>query len=209
MPRTNYDRVIALAGLFQATSLVHEFAFNGQAEPQDFETCIGSVLKIDATTSADVYGGLERLKPGLNLVVRHLRNPKNIEITRYVISLLVLERKLMKHPRMAQRIREGIETTLTRLEHFPLTHDNTIANLADIYTTTISTLTPRIMVNGDPIHLNNSDNANRIRALLLAGIRAAMLWRQSGGGRLTLIFKRKVLLQEAQRMIALDSDGSG
>jgi high frequency lysogenization protein len=46
-------------------------------------------------------------------------------------------------------------------------------------------LSPRIMVNGDPAHLNNPENANRIRALLLAGIRAAMLWRQSGGGRLT------------------------
>jgi high frequency lysogenization protein len=202
MPQTNYDRIIALAGIFQATHLVHELAFNGQAEPQDFATCIGSLLKIDAATSEDVYEGLERLESGLSLVIQHLRNPKNVEITRYVISLLVLERKLTKHPLMLQQIREGLETTMTRLDYFPLTHDNTIAALADIYTSTISTLTPRIMVNGDPMHLNNPDNANRIRTLLLAGIRGAILWRQNGGGRLTLILKRKGLLQEAQRMLS-------
>ena len=58
------------------------------------------------------------------------------------------------------------------------------------------------MVNGDPVHLNNSENANRIRALLLAGIRAATLWRQSGGGRLTLLLRRNPLLLETRMLLA-------
>ena len=58
------------------------------------------------------------------------------------------------------------------------------------------------MVHGAQIHLAKPDNANRIRALLLAGIRAARLWRQSGGSRLRLLLRRKLLLQEARRTLA-------
>ena len=202
MPQTIHDRVIALAGLFQVAALVHETAHHGRADSQDVTTCLASVLKIDAASSADVYGGLPNLKSGLRVVIRHLRNPQNIQMTRYVISLLVLERKLARKPAMLGKIREGIEAIIDKLAYFPLTHDNTIAALADIYSATISTLTPRIMVNGNPSYLTHPDIANRIRALLLAGIRAAILWRQSGGRRLTLLFQRKALLREAERMLA-------
>ncbi|MCB1807912.1 MAG: DUF489 family protein, partial [Candidatus Competibacteraceae bacterium] len=50
-------------------------------------------------------------------------------------------------------------------------------------------------------HLNRPDNANRIRTLLLAGLRSAVLWRQKGGGRLTLLLRRKALLAQAQAML--------
>ena len=58
------------------------------------------------------------------------------------------------------------------------------------------------MVNGAQIHLNNPENANRIRALLLAGIRAATLWRQSGGSRITLLLRRNTLLRESRVLLA-------
>ena len=74
-----------------------------------------------------------------------------------------------------------------------ITFVNILAGLADIYSTTISTLSPRIMVRGEPLHLQNPENINRIRALLLAGIRSAMLWRQCGGRRLQILLGRKRL----------------
>ncbi len=201
MPTTDHDRVIALAGLFQATDLVHHIAQEGQLNANDFETCIASLLKVDANSSEDVYGGIAKLRNGLELLVTQLRSPKNIETTRYSITLLVLERKLGKQPPLIQRIGQGIEAAKGKLAYFPLTHDNIIATLADVYANTISTLSPRIMVNGQHDHLSQSENANRIRALLLAGIRAAWLWKQSGGGRLSLLLRRKRLLAEAQRLL--------
>ena len=206
MPQTDHDRVIALAGLFQATDLVNHIAQEGQANADDFETCIASLLKVDANSSEDIYGGIAKLRNGLTLLVKQLRNPKNMEVTRYSITLLVLERKLGKQPNLIQRIGQGIEAAKNKLDFFPLTHDNIIATLADVYTNTISTLSPRIMVNGQHDHLTQTENANRIRALLLAGIRAAWLWKQSGGGRLSLLLRRKRLLAEAQRLLdALDT----
>lgn len=202
MPQTDHDRAIALAGLMQATDLVRNIARRGQSNADDAATCLASLLQIDAASSADIYGGAARLRAGLALLEQQLNQPRDMELTRYAITLLGLERKLARRPDLLAALRAGIEETLRNLPHFPVDHGNTIARFADLYLNTVSTLTPRIMVSGDPVHLNNPDNANRIRALLLAGIRAAILWRQSGGGRLTLLLRRNPLLRETRRLLA-------
>ena len=82
-----------------------------------------------------------------------------------------------------------------------MTHPNMIARLAEIYSNSISQLGPRIMIKGDQSHLANPDNAAKIRALLLAGVRAALLWRQAGGSRWNLIFARGAMQKEAQQFL--------
>jgi high frequency lysogenization protein len=77
-----------------------------------------------------------------------------------------------------------------------------LANLAGCYSETISTLSPRIVVLGEHGHLSNPDVANTVRALLLAAIRSAVLWRQCGGNRLQLLFGRRKLIAEAQRLLS-------
>lgn len=201
MPQTDHDRVIALAGAVQAADLVRAIAQRGQANPEDIETCLASLVKIDAASSAEIYGGGARLRTGLRLLEQQLNHPQDMELTRYVVALLGLERKLARQPERLQTLRAGIEEVIQNLNYFPIDHSNTIARFADLYLNSLSTLSPRIMVNGDPSHLNNPENANRIRALLLAGIRAAMLWRQSGGGRLTLLLRRNPLLRETRRLL--------
>ena len=202
MPQTDRDRAIALAGVLQAADLVRGIARRGQANPEDVETCLNSLIKIDAASSEDVYGGIPRLRLGLGLLEQQLSNPRDMELTRYAVALLSLERKLSRRADLLQAIRTGIENTLPNLTHFPIGHGNIIARFAEIYLNSLSTLSPRIMVSGEPIHLNNPENSNRIRALLLAGIRAATLWRQSGGGRLTLLLRRNPLLRETRRLLA-------
>lgn len=202
MPKTDHDRVIALAGVMQATDLVRSIARRGQANAEDVATCLVSLLQIDAASSVAIYGGVARLRPGLRLLEQQLSHPQDMELTRYAVTLLSLERKLARRPELLDALRAGLEDVIRNLAHFPVDHSNTIARFADLYLNSISTLSPRIMVNGDPVHLNNPDNANRIRALLLAGIRAATLWRQSGSGRLTVLLRRNPLLREAQRLLA-------
>lgn len=202
MPKTDHDRVIALAGVMQATDLVRSIARRGQANAEDVATCLASLLQIDAASSDAIYGGIARLRPGLSLLEQQLSHPQDMELTRYAVTLLSLDRKLARRPELLDALRTGLEDVIRNLAHFPVDHGNTIARFADLYLNSISTLSPRIMVNGDPVHLNNPDNANRIRALLLAGIRAATLWRQSGGGRLTVLLRRNPLLRETQRLLA-------
>ncbi len=198
------DRCIALGGLFQAAELAYQIAHRGMADLSATEASIHSLLMVDADTTEDVYGGLPGVSLGLRTVVQQLHEGKarNAETTRYVISLIHLEGKLKKDSAMLDRIATGIKSTASRIDHFPLLHANILAGLAEIYTDTISNLKPRIMVQGEPVHLQNSENINKIRALLLAGIRSAMLWRQCGGRKLQILLGRRRLLETTRALLS-------
>ena len=196
---------MALGGLFQAVTLVQQVARDGSADAAPFESSIESVFRIDAENADAVYGGSARLELGLRTLCRQLGRDKSLqdaEIMRYAVSLMFLERQLVRNARMLKRLREGIDAATQQSEHFSVTHENVLARLADTYASTVSQLQPRIMVQGKPEYLNTPANANRIRALLLAGMRSAVLWRQLGGNRLRLLWTRKHIVRCAEGLLA-------
>jgi len=201
--RTEHDRLIALAGIFQAATLVDQIAQKGMTDSAVMEASIFSLFQIDAESVESVYGGTKNIKTGLQQLSNQISsfNLQSSEIARYVLTLMHLERKLSRNPGMITEITDSIQTATERLDHFPMLHSNIIAQLADTYAKTISTLQPRIMVNGDPAHLETPDNANKIRTLLLAGIRSALLWQQCGGSRLQLLFGRRKIINQAEELL--------
>lgn len=198
------ERTLALAGLFQAAQLVQHVARRGQASDSDVEASLGSLFHIDAPSTEAIFGGALRLATGLRAVTTRLGSrgsTEDLEVTRYVISLLHLERKLMRHSTMLETLRIGIERIGNQVDYFSVTHSNVVAALGELYQATISTLQPRIMVGGDPGYLADTARANLIRALLLSGIRAAVLWRQLGGSRLQLLIGRARVLETARGLL--------
>ncbi|MDH3414245.1 MAG: lysogenization regulator HflD, partial [Gammaproteobacteria bacterium] len=151
------------------------------------------------------YGGLAGLKNGLSTLAEQLdrrdRKP-DPELTGYAANLMFLERKLSGLPWMLQTLRQEIEAARRVAEQSNLEDQAVIANLAHAYSQTISRLSPRILVHGDPGLLKHADVANRVRALLLAGMRAAVLWRQVGGSRLRLLFGRKRIVSGAHMALS-------
>jgi high frequency lysogenization protein len=89
-----------------------------------------------------------------------------------------------------------------QLEHFELLDEQMISNLASVYLDVISPIGPRIQVTGTPAVLQQTGNQHKVRALLLSGIRSAVLWRQVGGKRRHLIFGRKKMVEQAQILLA-------
>lgn len=204
MKHTLADRTLALAALFQAAELVQQVARRGQAVNSDLETSLGSLFHIDADTTVGIFGGTSALTTGLRALLARLGaggTSEELEVTRYVVALLHLERKLARHATMRDTLRIGIERIRNQLNYFPPTHANIIAALGELYQATLSTLQPRIMVHGEPTYLADKVRANQIRALLLAGIRAAVLWYQLGGSRWQLFIGRRRLLETAQRLL--------
>jgi len=201
--KNDRDRSIALAGLFQSAELARQIARHGMADASAIGSSIYSLFQTDPPTVEAVYGGTKAITIGLETLLRQLEGGKgrDLENTRYVIALLHLERKLARRKAMLARIADGIEHSATRLQHFPMSHSNITAGLAEVYSQTISTMQPRIMVQGESLYLQNPENVNRIRALLLAGIRSAMLWRQCGGGRLQMLLGRSRLTQAARVLL--------
>jgi len=197
------NQTIALAGIAQAAALVQQLATTGSADSSALEASIASLFVNDEHGVENVYGGLSGLKLGLEQLNDQMTGLKiaNPEQARYAASLVFLENQLSRQPAMLKTIFTGIERAQTQSEHFGQLHENVLANLGDIYHTTISTLQPRIMVNGDQEYLSRPDIVNKIRACLLAGIRSAILWKQCGGTRWKFIFYRKKIQAELQKLL--------
>ncbi|MBL1259588.1 MAG: high frequency lysogenization protein HflD [Thiotrichaceae bacterium] len=196
------EKILALAGVFQATRLVQKVATTNNVDQAAFETCLNSIIEIDPTNTLAVYGGTtEGITLGLELLQEQFGEDitqRDMELTKYIVTIVHLTGKLIKNKMMLSTLSNGIGRVRTQTAHYPITHENVIAGIADIYVNTISNIKPRIIVNGEQGYLANPGNANKVRALLLAAIRSTILWRQCGGTRLQLMFKRKFIAQTAR-----------
>ncbi|KPK41053.1 MAG: hypothetical protein AMJ69_00080 [Gammaproteobacteria bacterium SG8_47] len=198
------DRTLALAGVFQAAVLVKSVARKGMVDLADLETSLYSIFQVDPPTVEAVYGEVQRLRTGLQAIVAQLGQdgePKDNELTRYVVSLIHLQSRLRRNQQLLSDLRAGIERARALADQHSLSDDALIEALASLYTQTLSTLTPRIIVSGEPHILARATNAARIRAILLAGIRAAVLWQQCGGSRWQILFKRADLVRAANELL--------
>ena len=198
------DRCTALAGIFQAARLVQQTSRAKKRDAMATTASINSIFNTDPETVAAVYGHPGALRIGLETLKSQLDNSsgkRDMELAGYVITLMHLERKLGRQSGLLDRLATGIDKVRAQAEYFDREHATVIAGLADVYKETVSTLQPRIMVKGDESVLSNSSSKNMIRALLLAGVRATVLWSQCGGSRIKLIFQRKALLECCNRML--------
>lgn len=196
-------QTIALAGVLQSAQLVHELAGRGLVDQHTFETSIQSILITNPEKTEDIYGGdLFNLRPGARALRKLLLKDKDAHpnIMRYAVGILVLQTKLMKDKAMLTALGERLDAIQAQAQHFSATHENVLAALAGLYQDTLSTFSFRVQVQGDPQILQQQGNADKIRALLLAGVRSAMLWQQAGGQRWKLIFARKRLLNDLDEL---------
>lgn len=201
---TGHNRTLAFAGILQALQLVKQTARGKPVDVDSLQATLRSVLAVDAASVEDIYDGAMGVRSGLRLIQSQLlglRQKPDAELSRYLVVLLHLERKLSKRADLLERLRTGVEHAQRQVEHFDIQHANVLAGLADTYADTVSTLNPRIMVNGDPVRLQDIAVANRIRALLLAAMRSAVLWRQCGGTRLGLVLGRRKLTEQARALL--------
>jgi high frequency lysogenization protein len=196
-------RVIALAGVLQGCKLVHEVAMRGRADPASIEASLASVFRIDADSAADVFGGLAGVRLGLETLHAQFEgSERNLALTRLVLGTLRLQRRLARRPRMLRELRDGIDTIKRQVDHFGLAHPTVQARMADLYISTLSQLRPRVVVHGNPVHLANPQLVAQIRALLLAAVRAAVLWRQVGGGQIRLLLRRREYAMLARGLLS-------
>lgn len=197
------ERTIALAGIFQNCHQVQQLATSGQIDSFYLTNAVKAIINTDPQSTLDVFQGIPGIREGLQLIIQQLgsdNKKRDADLTRYSISVLFLANKLLKNQKMLSELSQGIEKARAQIEHFGIEHTNVYAGLGGLYTDTISKLNPRIMVSGEPTVLNNTDNANKIRTLLLSAIRAAVLWHQLGGSRWQLLFQRKKIVNIARNL---------
>lgn len=204
----NYQEIaIAYAATCQAATLVQQFAHQGVAKNrEDMATLMKSLLVTQPDSTLSIYGDdLIHLRTGIETALAQLgggNGKLDTEIGRYWVSLLSLSQKLNKSPeakaQLVQRLQQ-IERQLPLYEN-DIMADQMITNLAAIYSDVISPLGSKIHVLGMQDYLVRPDIQQKIRATLLAGIRAGILWQQVGGTRWQFLLSRKKLLSQIQAL---------
>jgi len=192
------QQLLALAAVFEAAQLADDVAQRGDCDPKAFEGLIAGVMALDADDFDSIYAQPALLRDGVSLLNRSLNKESrgaNLRPLNYGLALLHLAGKLRKNEDTVSILRNRLLALSGQQAHFDKFSDDAFCHrIAGIYVDTLGTFRFRIQVKGDPAHLQDDDKAARIRALFLAGVRAAFLWHQLGGRRWHLLFHRKRLL---------------
>ena len=208
---------IALAAVAQCAAVVDKLATRGYADPYQLAASINPLLVLDPDSFSDVYPNLIDLSYGFRTAQDIFSNDRaktESAALRYTLGLLHIRGALERNGPMQERIRNTLSTIAplsgAEASQLPITgaldpateaeaeaDKLIIKQLAELYQDTISTLSYRIQIQGKSEHLKNDDVANSIRAVLLSGIRSAVLWQQLGGRRWRLLIYRKRICDTA------------
>lgn len=199
-------QAIALAGTAQSALWVEELARKSLYRSARVEAAIDAVLCLNPESADAVYGGMAGIDDGIRVLRAQLgRDTGKLEtgelavITRYMGQLLRLSVKVRKNRGMLDTLSQELEQT-RQARAMGMEPETLRARLADIYSRTVSTLSPRVMVQGNPANLENQGFVESIRLFLLMGVRSGVLWRQCGGRMWHLLLQRRALLSQVQRL---------
>ena len=194
------ERTLALAGVFQACKQVQNLARNGRADAYDVDPSMQSILVLGAINSQAVYGGVRGVNTGLRLIKEGILNSPqlaDVEVLRYVMSVLDLQRQLYRDDEKFSQFAQAIER-LSAVEE-----DQYIDACSDLYQKFISEMRPQIIVQGEQDFLQQSEIPPQIRGLLLAALRSAVLWQQKGGNRFKVLWERTRMQNAAKDFLKL------
>lgn len=198
------NKTIALAGVQQCLQQVQKIAWTGQYDAHEVDTCLASLFVLNPSNYTDVYGSSQDIRAGLaslQISLTEKRNKEAIERTRYMVSLMLLAKKVQS----SQQLLQQISTTLSLLEEaatdIESQREHITQRIAQLYQNAISNLNPRVIVYGKTELLSQPDNAATIRSLLFAGLRAIILWHQAGGSQINLLLGKAKYLQTIQQLL--------
>ena len=188
------NETISLGAIYQACNEIKKIAWQGEINNNIIEPLINSVYQTTSEEIEDVFISIKRLNSGLDFLRRQLVGDafsKDGEVSRYFEAIGILVKNMNKKDEVLNKLR----TELTK-QSMPINEDNLDQHalfLSELYLSTISTVEPRIIVNGDNKYLTDKKNAAMIRSLLLCAIRSYILWQQSGGSKFRIfLFKKKI-----------------
>ena len=198
------NQTLALAGMFQAAVLIDELAVSGSCDATAFSGSFDSLFIFDADSARDVFGQLSCLRSGfiaLNDYLGGETTGSSRNIAYYVLSMMKLASVIMSDPELSDELFNGLRGIEVSSTEFDLSRSSVVSKIDGLYQARISKLNPRILVRGEQNHLLNDDTAGRIRTLLLAGIRSAVLWKQLGGGKWKLFMARRKYVTAARDLL--------
>lgn len=206
---------IALAALFQCCTQINRIAHTGYCDEQAVSTVFRALLVTNPKTIEDIYK-ISELKTGFRGLIEGFSaegitdNSAN-ELVKLAMQVISLTDKIVRNTSLYNRLSNEIDTLKVQIEKacpdflegktsVVLSSEN-VEKFAQLYQSLISPNFSKLLIFGEERFLSSTENQNRIRALLLAGIRAVVLWNQVGGKKLYLMFRRKEIVSFASEQI--------
>lgn len=199
------DATIAFAGMLQAGELVRQIATTGHCSQQAADHSLASIFERSPDSTEASFGGIDGVRLGLRMLVEIFSaqtQQESMQSLNYALGLAKISARLRRDPRRMNALGEeiGLIESAWRQREGDL-DPSVLSQLADAYQQFISSMDFRLSINGKPDYLKQAEKIAFIRALLLAGIRSAILWHQVGGRQWRLIFQRTRMLNEARQLI--------
>lgn len=217
------QRLLALAAVFQAAQFAHRLALQGKAGIQPFWDEYETLLRQSLAGANNPSTPREpllvsQLTIGLKVLENCLREPWQQESAspplplpfkgrlppalKYSLSLMVIERRLDSSPKLRAAQEDSLLKLQDRLAFFDqdISHPSIIAGFAQSYLASAGKLRFRLNIRGQQQHLKRPATVDQIRAILLAGTYFAKRWHDLGGRRWQLLFQRKQLLRDLERL---------
>lgn len=197
---------VAFAGMLQASELVRQLATSGNCSGQAAQASISSIFSRSPESTEDVYGGIGGVRMGLRVMVELFSartGHDSLQSLNYALGLAKIGTRIQRDKKRQQALGQDLDLIETAWRDADETLDESVlSQLADVYQRHVSTLDYRLSVSGRPEYLQQTEKVAYVRALLLAGLRSAFLWRQLGGRQWRLVFQRSKMLEQAQSLIS-------
>ena len=208
------DETLALAALFQSCTQIQRVARSGYVDQHAAAAVLRGIIVTNPQTCEDIYHP-SKLLVGFRQIVSSLggngaeKSAQTLEITKTAFKLISLELAIEKNAEIFNRLGSQIDEVRSQVLILHPEYENAdpsvvmdqacIKMFADLYSSIISPNFPKLIIFGEEEYLQRIDNQELIRALLLAAIRAIVLWRQVGGRRRFFIFRRKAIIEYARQ----------
>ena len=198
-------RVLAVGFALQCAQVIDKIAREGTTDQATVAALQEPLFVLNPKSYSTVFPKPNLIVPGLTLIETFSRGGslRSIQmIVQYAIGMLRLADGVLANPQLASQIRHGIEaidrSTPANANDADISEQTRA--IAKFYKTTLSKFSRPIQIQGSAAMLSNEDNAATIRSLLLAGVRAALFWRQLGGRRWQLLLYRGRLANTAAQL---------
>ena len=192
-----------MAAIIQAAHIADEVAVTGKYSEKYVTASTNSIFSLDTSCLAEIYPDLSYLKLGLQNLISIFNDGKlytKSRVVRYTFAIIQLQLILEKDSSMLMEIHKSLRINDEQSTDLLESLFNKCYRAAEIYLNTLSKLRFKIYISGDRECIRKDNNEQIIRAMLLAGVRAAFLWHQSGGRRWKLFFQRQKMVEVARKL---------
>ena len=212
-PTTLRHRAISLAGLWQALVLIQQVAsIRGLSSGSThyMHTSLNSVTVLSPKTIDEVYGGISGIELGLEKFEYFDQSIFTMrgELVGYFVDVLKVAGHLSQHQH--KDMRDDMRKSLKQVrKQYTIKSSKTCdtgnvefyKEVNDLYLNTISRLPHRISLFGHTDRLSVPAVTHKLRSLLMAAVRSAMLWRQFDGSIHGLLWEKKQIVEQAQHLL--------